>query len=276
MTSGAWPVLAGPHPRRCGEPQRRSLPVSRLGLPCRTIYLSLAVLLVLLLLVIAQSQSGGGAGAPTKSRAYTQLDASKAAPPPSPRDYIAQARAARERGRCGGRVSVVRTTLKGAVGHYRAPSRLQTPCHTHAHTVPVATAPASYSPSSSPRHAPGRLRLPPPRPPPCTVPCTAAPNLSRPTGTEGLEGGQGGAAGKEVGAGESPPLRVNETVPARLLASLCAHMHISPAALLLARGPRVTPSPLLFFSSPRCSLRRGSPPPPASGRSRPEQSSTEI
>ena len=101
MTSGAWPVLAGPHPRRCGEPQRRSLPVSRLGLPCRTIYLSLAVLLVLLLLVIAQSQSGGGAGAPTKSRAYTQLDASKAATPPSPRDYIAQARAARERERRG-------------------------------------------------------------------------------------------------------------------------------------------------------------------------------
>jgi len=75
---------------------RRALaPVSSglatLGLPCRTIYLSLAVLLLLLLLlVIAQSQSGGGAGAPTKSRAYTQLDASKG--PPSPRDYIAQVR----------------------------------------------------------------------------------------------------------------------------------------------------------------------------------------
>mmetsp|Transcript_40589 Transcript_40589/g.131390 ORF Transcript_40589/g.131390 Transcript_40589/m.131390 type:complete len:215 (-) Transcript_40589:66-710(-) len=67
-------------------------PLMTSGLPCRTIYLSLAVLLFLLLLVIAQSQSGGGAGSPTKSRAYTQLDASKAAPPPSPRDYIAQVR----------------------------------------------------------------------------------------------------------------------------------------------------------------------------------------
>jgi hypothetical protein len=65
-------------------------PLMTSGLPCRTIYLSLALLLLLLLLVIAQSQSGGGAGAPTKSRAYTQLDASKG--PPSPRDYIAQVR----------------------------------------------------------------------------------------------------------------------------------------------------------------------------------------
>jgi len=240
---------------------RRALaPVSSglatLGLPCRTIYLSLAVLLLLLLLVIAQSQSGGGAGAPTKSRAYTQLDASKG--PPSPRDYIAQARAARERERRGAGVCRAHHaeesgwTLSRALAPANPLPHTRTPCRLPPPPLLLAL-PLLFS---SPRAGAASAATAPP----AALHGPLQPPTSPTPGPEGLEGGQGGAAGKEVGAGEleSPPPA--STVPARLLAS--AHTCTSPRCAPHRARPSGNPLPssLLLFSQVQPPTRLASAP----------------